>query len=516
MHEIPPQFSSLLHALPGMAFRTRAGGAREILFVSDGVLGLTGHPAADFLAGRVHFRDFVHPNDLPRVRAATDTALKERGEFDVEYRMRARDGGEKWVRSRGRGVYDSKNNLEFVEGLAIDITPQKKAEAERELIERKLLEGQKLESLGLLAGGVAHDFNNLLTGVIGNASLLRLALPPNDENDPLLQGIETASMRAAELCRQLLAYAGKGRRVIEPTALNALVEGMLPLLKTSTGSRVRMHLDLAAELPAVTADATQLRQIVMNLVINASDAIGEKGGDIHLATRMTPVDAATFGASIAGGDLPAGDYVSLEVRDTGSGMSPEVLKKIFEPFFSTKVAGRGLGLSAVRGIVRNHHGALTVESTPGVGSSFRLFLPPSQDESAPAAPPPTATPWSHSARVLVIEDDETVRTVAADALRSYGLSPQMASGGEDGIALFEKDPAAFDLVLLDLVMPGLSGEETLTRLRAARADATVLMMSGYTETDTIARLAAPPSRLGFLQKPFTREMLKVKVRDLLS
>jgi two-component system, cell cycle sensor histidine kinase and response regulator CckA len=516
LHESHRQLASLLRALPGMAFRCRPGEPLGVLYASEGTLALTGHPPEDFIEGRVHFRNFIHPDDLPRLRAATQNALQTKKDLEIEYRVRARDGSEKWVFSRGRGVYDAKGALDFFEGLVIETTAQKKSEAERIAIERKLLEGQKLESLGLLAGGIAHDFNNLLTGVLGNASLLRLALPPSDATEPQLRAIETASLRAAELCRQMLAYAGKGRFVIEPTALSALVEGMLPLLKISIGRGVRVHLELTGELPFVMADATQLRQIVMNLVINASDAIGNRSGDIFLTTGLASLKEPVLRSPAAEGELPPGDYVFLEVRDTGCGMAPETLQKIFDPFFSTKFAGRGLGLAAVRGIVRSHEGALRVESTPGAGSTFRLLLPPAKEEPAVASPTPTGHPWSHTARVLVIEDDETVRTVAADALKSYGLSTQLAADGETGIAAFRKNPAGFDLVLLDLIMPGLSGEETLAHLRSIRRDVTVLIMSGYNETDTLARLEDPLSRLGFLHKPFTREMLKVKVRALLA
>lgn len=516
LHESHRQLASLLHALPGMAFRCRPGETLGVLYASEGALALTGHPPEDFVEGRIHFRNFIHPDDLPRLRAATQNALQTKKDLEAEYRVRARDGSEKWVFSHGRGVYDAKGALDFFEGLVIDITAQKKSEADRIAMERKLLEGQKLESLGLLAGGIAHDFNNLLTGVLGNASLLRLALPPNDATEPQLRAIETASLRAAELCRQMLAYAGKGRFVIEPTALSALVEGMLPLLKISIGHGVRVHLELAGPLPFVMADATQLRQIVMNLVINASDAIGNRSGDIFLTTGLITLQEAMPRSPGADGELSAGDYVFLEVRDTGCGMAPETLQKIFDPFFSTKFAGRGLGLAAVLGIVRSHQGALRVESTPGAGATFRLLLPPAKEEPASTPPPPTAHPWSHTARVLVIEDDETVRLVAAEVLKSYGLSPQLATDGETGVAAFRKNPAAFDLVLLDLIMPGLSGEETLARLRSIRRDVTVLIMSGYNETDTLARLEDPLSRLGFLHKPFTREMLKVKVRALLA
>ncbi|MEO7413217.1 MAG: CHASE domain-containing protein [Opitutaceae bacterium] len=510
------QLEGLMHVLPGMAFRCRPGARLQVLFASQGVFALTGHPPDDFQDGRLAFRDFIHPEDLARVRAVTRAALQERREFEVEYRVRSREGFEKWVFSRTRGVYDPKGSLEFFEGLVIDTTAQKKAETERITLERKLLEGQKLESLGLLAGGIAHDFNNLLTGVLGNASLLRLSVPPGEATDPLLNAIETASLRAAELCRQMLAYAGKGRFVVEPTALSAIVEGMLPLLKVSIGTGVRVHLELGGDLPFVMADATQLRQIVMNLVINASDAIGSGSGDVFLRSGVGEQKEEGLRASFAGGELPAGNYVFLEVRDTGCGMKPETLKKIFDPFFSTKFAGRGLGLAAVLGIVRSHQGALQVESTLGAGSTFRLLLPPAKEEPVPAYSAPTARPWTHKARVLIIEDDETVRQVAAEALKSYGLSPQMADDGAAGLAAFRNSPGSFDLVLLDLIMPGLSGEETLAQLRAIRADVTVLIMSGYSEADTLSRLADRRSRLGFLHKPFTRDMLKVKVRALLG
>lgn len=510
------QLSSLMHSLPGMAFRCRVGKPAKVLYASEGTLTLTGHPAEDFMENRVHLRDFIHPDDLERVRKATRDGLEAKREFEIEFRVRSRDGVERWLLSRSRGVYGPNGSPEVFEGLAIDITAQKRIETERIAIERKLLEGQKLESLGLLAGGIAHDFNNLLTGILGNASLVRLAVPLSETTDPQLRAIENAALRAAELCRQMLAYAGKGRFVVEPTALSALVEGMLPLLKVSIGRGVRVHLGLTNDLPFVMADATQLRQIVMNLVINASDAIGDQVGEIFLTSGMITVDRAALSSAVAGAELPPGEYVYLEVRDTGCGMAPETIRKIFDPFFSTKVSGRGLGLAAVLGIVRGHGGALRVESNLGQGSTFRLLLPPAAQEPAHFSTTATARPWSHTANVLIIEDDETVRTVSAEAVKSYGLTPHPAPNGEAGLVLFRKQPQNYDLVLLDLVMPGLSGEETLVELRAIRPDVAVVLMSGYSEADTLARLADSRSPLEFLQKPFTREMLKVKLRALLG
>ncbi len=511
------ELDSLLHALPGMAYRCRYDDALTVVFVSDGTYELTGRQPADFISGRVHFRDVIHPDDLERVRTATTTALDDHRDFEIEYRVRLPNGGEKWVLSRGAGLYRADGRLEAFEGLAIDITAQKKAEQERIALERKLLEGQKLESLGLLAGGIAHDFNNLLTGILGNASLSRLQLPADSPVDGQLRAIETASLRAAELCRQMLAYAGKGRFVIEPLDLGALAAGLTPLLEVSIARKAALRLDLAAALPAVLGDATQLRQIVMNLVLNAADATGDRGGEIIVATGAIYADAALLNACVTGAGLPEGDYVYLEVRDHGCGMAPEVLAKIFDPFYTTKFAGRGLGLAAVLGIVRSHHGALHVTSEPGVGSTFRLLLPP----VAGAAPTARSqSPFGENAgqlltgQALVIEDEGPVRAVASEMLASIGLTPRTAPDGRSGLAIFRENPSAYKFVLLDLVMPGLSGEETLSALRILRPDVTILIMSGYNEGDLLRRLASSESRLAFLPKPFTREALMEKIREL--
>ena len=513
------ELTSLLHALPGMAYRCRYDEHLTVIYVSDGALALTGRPAADFIAGRVHFRDFVHPEDLERVRTETITALEGHRDFEVEYRVNLPGGTAKWVLSRGAGVYDPAGKLVSFEGLAIDITARKNAEHERIALERKLLEGQKLESLGLLAGGIAHDFNNLLTGILGNASLARIKLQPGSPIDPQLASIETASLRAAELCRQMLAYAGKGRFVVEPVDLGALAAGLVPLLEVSIARKAALRLVLAPILPVVLADATQLRQIVMNLVLNAADAVGDRAGQIVLTTGVLHADPALLQTGVTGATLTPGDYVFLEVRDNGCGMPPEVIAKIFDPFYTTKFAGRGLGLAAVLGIVRGHHGALQVMSEPGRGTTFRLLLPPATPGSTTAPPTnfsPSGDGWRHPGQVLVIEDEESVRAVAAQMLATFGLIPRTAADGSAGLATFRENAADYELVLLDLLMPGLSGEETLAALRAVRPDVRVLLMSGYNEGDLLRRLASPAGRLAFLAKPFTRSSLEEKLRGVLG
>lgn len=515
-------FASMLHALPGMAYRCRYDEKLTVVFLSEGALGLTGWTSEELTDGTAHFRDTIHPDDLSRVREATRAALQEQTDIEVEYRIRTKAGEEKYVLSRGRGIYGADGRLDLFEGLAIDITAQKHAESARLALERKLLEGQKLESLGLLAGGIAHDFNNLLSSMLGNAGLARLSLPPGQEADAQLGAIEAAALRAAELCRQMLAYAGKGRFVIEATDLTVLTEDLLPLLRVSIAQKAPLKLHLARGLPAVMADATQLRQIVMNLVLNAADAMGatarHDGGEIALTTGVMHADSPFLSKCVAGAALSRGDYVFFEVRDTGAGMTPEVLARIFDPFFTTKSAGRGLGLAAVLGIVRGHHGALHVETAPGLGSRFRLLLPPARQ--AVAAQPKLAQPapgarWRHAGRVLVIDDEEQVRFVLVEMLRTFGLTLTSAGDGASGVAAFQKDPDGFDLVVLDLLMPGMNGEQVLKELRAVRPAVRVLLISGYSEGDILGRLQGPGA-LAFLAKPFTRDAIERKLREMLS
>lgn len=371
------QLESIVQALPGMAYICQYENRRMIpLYLSDGALTLTGWPAADFITGQVHYRDLMHPADLALVRDTTRAALEAREPFEVEYRLRTRDDTEKWVLSRGRGVYDEQGRIQCFEGLALDITARKQAETSKLALERRLLESQRLESLGLLAGGVAHDFNNLLTSIVGNAGLARLDLPEGSPADLPLSRIETASHHAAELCQQMLAYAGKGRTTIEPIDLNALLAALLSLLQSSVSRTVSLQHRPDPDLPRVMGDATQIRQVAMNLIINAAEAIGDRPGDITITTSFGPVPRSLLANCVTGADLPEGRYVILQISDTGCGMAPDVLARIFDPFFTTKFAGRGLGLSAILGTMKSHRGALCVSSTPGRGTIFRLIFPP--------------------------------------------------------------------------------------------------------------------------------------------
>jgi PAS domain S-box-containing protein len=414
---------------------------------------------------------------------------------------------------------DSEGAVRAVGGVTTDITERKRAEAEKLAMERKLLESQKLESLGVLAGGIAHDFNNLLTGIMGNASLLGYELPRESSLHPHLRQIESAALRAAELCQQMLAYSGKGRFVVGPVDLGTLIQETVPLLRASIGKSVRLQFRLAERLPPVMADGTQMRQILMNLVINASDAIGDRGGDIVLTTGTVEADATLLRGAEQGAATTPGPCVFLEVRDTGCGMSPETRARIFDPFYTTKFAGRGLGLAAVLGIVRGHGGALFVESEPGKGSTFRLLLPARQDADGDTPRPGEQTGaepvWTAKGRVLLVDDEEAVRFVGSHMVESFGLDCDTAADGAEGLARFDAPGARYDVVLLDLTMPGMSGEDVLRALRQRRPDLPVVLMSGFSEHEVSQRFTQD-SPTAFVQKPFSVGTMRSTLRAVLG
>jgi len=398
----------------------------------------------------------------------------------------------------------------------IDITERKRAAAEQAAMDRKLQESQKLESLGILAGGIAHDFNNLLTGILGNASLLRLEFAPAAAATPIIEQVELSAKRAADLCRQLLAYAGKGRFVVQRLDLNRLVEDTTHLLQISISKHCVLRLNPAPALPAVNADATQLRQIVMNLVINASEAIGTRSGIIALSTGAARLDEAYIATLYQGADVAPGDYAFLEVSDNGSGMDAGTLARIFDPFFTTKFTGRGLGLAAVLGIIRGHRGAIKVYSEPGRGTTFKILLPCADGPAEPAEPAPAGDEpaWRGQGTVLVVDDEETVRAVAARMLERLGYTVVLAGDGREAVEIFRAEPARFALVLLDLTMPHLDGEETFRQLRHLAPGVKVILMSGFNEQEAVSRFTGK-GLADFLQKPFEADGLTQAVRRVL-
>jgi len=387
------------------------------------------------------------------------------------------------------------------------------AEEARRAIEAKVLEVQKLESLGVLAGGIAHDFNNLLVAILGNASLALLDLPQDSPARPSIADIEIAGQRAGELARQMLAYCGRSKFQIEPIELAELVRELMTLLRVSIGKSVVIKLDLPDDPIIVDADAAQIRQVVMNLVINAADAIGDRSGIVTIRVRRLEADAAYLADAHPGSNLAAGSYAALEVSDTGLGMDKETQARIFDPFFTTKFAGRGLGLAAVLGIVRGHGGALRVYSELGRGSTFRIVLPLSASSPVRAEDPETE--WSGTGRILVVDDDAMVRTVARRLLESFGLTVVEATGGAEAITMFVDEAETIDGILLDLTMPDVGGAQVFRAVRAIRPDVPVVLMSGYHEDEASAAFDGQ-GLAGFVQKPFTPADLSRRMRVALG
>jgi len=388
------------------------------------------------------------------------------------------------------------------------------SESSRLRAERETMETQRLKSLGVLAGGVAHDLNNLLVGITGNVSL---ALAEADTDSALkryLDQISLAAVRAADLSRQMLAYSGRGRFVIIGTSLNEIVSDVNSLLATTIPREIGTNLDLADDLPLVQVDVMQLRQLVMNLVLNAKEAIDDDRGLISISTGTQHIDQIYLESAQLGQDCRPGEYVYLEVADTGCGVPGEIMGSMFDPFFSGKPNGRGLGLAAVRGIVVGHGAAMRVETQEGAGTKFRLLLPASPEDSTVSAKPPV--PCADTIRqVLVIDDDDIVRAAAVMMLKYLGYSTLTASDGHEGIRIYKENKDQIDLVLLDMSMPEIDGLRTFRALREHDSEAIVVLMSGYDSREVTSSFATE-ELAGFLQKPFTIQDLGAVLRELRS
>ena len=397
-------------------------------------------------------------------------------------------------------------------GVVRDITERRRAEARERELEREVQQAQKLESLGVLAGGVAHDFNNLLVAILGNAELALDELPAGARARESLQQIQLAARRAADLTQQMLAYSGRGRFVVERVDLNQVVGEMTRLLGSSISRSISLDVSLARELPRVEGDPTQLGQVVMNLVLNAAEAIGEATGRIQVTTEQRTLTREQLAAALAEPGLPEGAYVSLRVADDGAGMDAAVRGRIFEPFFTTKFAGRGLGLAATLGIVRAHRGAMRVESRPGAGSTFEVWLPVADGApDADAAPATRAKePKARSGLVLVADDEEMVRNLARRILESAGYEVLVACDGREAVARFAERAKEIACVLLDATMPGLGGVEALREIVRLRPDARVLLTSGWGEAE-VARRFSSEGLAGFVRKPYARGELLAAV-----
>lgn len=483
----------------------------------------------------------------PEISQKLAAALAARRPYEAEFLFK-REGGEPfWADLRAFPTTSADaRDMDLVVTLR-DVSSHRQAAAAKSEMERRLQESQWLDSLGILAAGIAHDFNNLLTGILGNASLLRAELRRSRHTDSYIDQIEETSLRAAELCKQLLAYAGKGQFTVRELSLSALAAETVPLFELALPTRQTVQLELASQLPEVRGDAAQLRQALESLLRNAAEALARKAqnsslstarssragrstgpilfnealsspaAELTVTTSLVTLDAAALRSTRGNPDAEPGEYVALEVRDTGSGITPEVQARMFDPFFTTKPDGRGLGLSTVIGIVRRHGGVLKVQSAVNRGSTFSLLLPayhPAKLDAAELLPAAAPETQPRGNLVLVVDDEEQVRTILRHLLTAAGYTVELFSDGGKAVERVQRSASEVGLVLLDLTMQRMSGEATLARLLRLRSDLPIVMMSGYREADLQPHLRA----LGvsaFLGKPFSPSQVLATVRQAL-
>jgi PAS domain S-box-containing protein len=492
-------------------------GSITALWVSDTVYNLTEYTAEE-IALRGGWHTIVHPDDAQLFGRMW---LIPTGQpITRELRLVTKSGDVRWVRDMLRTErHPGSNQAIHVFGALSDLTTLKLAEADKLAMERKMQDAQRLESLGVLTGGIAHDFNNLLAVMLGNLEMVRLDLSENSDAMSALESAENAGRRAADLIQQMLAYAGKGQYVIRVQNLNDLIGMIVPLLSSSVAKNVNLQFNLSSSELPIKADTAQLHQVLMNLVINASEAISGSRGTIQVITRQEHIESLPLTDAYQPLDIQPGVYTVLQVIDTGCGMHQHTLQRIFDPFFTTKFTGRGLGLAAVLGIVRGHRGGLMVQSSPDQGTTFTLLFPPAHSQTYNTASSSTQNLYAasgslthptsvnfrrqlHDCGILIIDDEEGVRTATARMLKWAGAQVLEAHNGTTGVEMFAANADQINVVLLDLTMPDLDGTQVFADLQRYRPGVNVVVMSGHATEDMMQQFGSVQPSF-FLHKPFT-------------
>ncbi|HYQ47672.1 MAG TPA: PAS domain S-box protein, partial [Thermodesulfovibrionales bacterium] len=451
-----------------------------------------------------------YPEHLHETEKATgDGRMRQliRGEIQsvsTERHYIRADGTDFWGYLSGKRLENPDGTLRSLVGIIADITDRKQAEQERLMMERRFLHAQKLESLGILAGGIAHDFNNLLMAILGNLDIAMLKLLPDSSARENIEQSAQAALRAADLTRQMLAYSGRGRFIVEALDLNRLVEENANLFRAAISRATALRLDLTRPLPLIEADAGQIQQVIMNLLTNASEAIAENTGVIALTTGSQPCDTKCLKRSRIE-DVPhEGNFVYLEVSDTGAGMDEQTQQRMFDPFFTTKTAGRGLGMSAILGIVRGHHGAIFIDSAAGGGTTIRILFPAMAEkkssEGAGSVREATLTdPTAPAGTVLVVDDEEIVRNICTEMVGALGMQVLTASDGRHALEVFRQNAERISLVILDITMPVMDGITAFRELVRIRPGVKIILSSGYDDQDSLRQLASE-GLAGFIKK----------------
>lgn len=508
------RYRSFMQNFQGIVLRTRLD--YTPIFFLGAVEDITGYREEEFLAGDPKWYSIVYPHDRRYVLETGLSLTRQAGHrLEREYRIICKNGQVRWVQDKLQNICDQQGNPLFVEGAVFDITERKQAEEEKAALEAQLRQAQKMEALGVLAEGIAHDFNNLLQVIGGQVDLLASLPEGKDNHTECLGRISQAVGRASELVQGLLTFGRKGDPQLAPLDLNQQVREVMALLERTLPKMIRLEADLEDSLRLIRADANQVHQVLLNLAGNAADAMPQ-GGCLLFATRNLQLDRK-FCARHHG--LKPGDYVLLEVSDTGCGMDDHTLKHIFDPFFTTKQVGKGtgLGMAIVYSIVQNHQGIITCRSRPQEGTSFQIYWPAlpeevkktmSQEQRQNRAP-------GGQESILAVEDEELICDMLRDFLSMKGYKVTLATSGEQAVEIYRQGPGDYQLVILDLGLPGMGGERTLEELIKINSGVKVLVATGYQEEDKLQRVRALGAK-GILFKPYRLTDLQQTVRELLD
>ncbi len=513
LRESQGQLRQVIDLVPHFIFAKDQEG--RFILANQAVADAYGTTTEDLL-GKTN-TDFARPAEEVRRSRAVDLEVIESGTPKVvpEQQYTDAEGRERILQVTKIPFTCTSSELPSLLGIAIDVTEVKRTEKERRQLEDQMQHLQKLESLGVLAGGVAHDFNNILVSVLGNAELALCDLPEKSPARLMIQRVVTSAERAAELVHQLLAYSGQGHFIVERLDLSRLSYGVSDLISASISKKAEVTVSATHGDVYVDADPAQLHQVLMNLMTNASDALGDQIGQITVTTGRMRAGREYLGSVVGAEDLLAGEYAFIEVADDGCGMDAETRDKVFDPFFTTKFVGRGLGLAAVLGIARGHDGALRVDSEPGRGTTVRLLLPLAPPPSRPDKPETPQASKLPSSSILLVDDDPAVREFVTEALERSGGTVLIARDGAEAIDVYRRNADDVALVLLDMTMPEMNGAEALRELRRISPDVRVVLMSGFSE-QLATQALGDRGPDGFLQKPFFPETLIRKIQQVLS
>jgi PAS domain S-box-containing protein len=483
----------------------------HILDVNNAWLRMHGYDSKDEVIGR----DF----SLVQVNSGSHSALAHLAELQRgvaipygEFEHRRKDG------SVGHHIFSAHpvvrvGNITGFEWFIIDISERKQLEEDKLLLQQQFQQAQKLESLGVLAGGIAHDFNNILAIIMGYCGLTKLDYEQAEKNIP---EIEIAVGRAAELCRQMLAYAGKASLSQSQVNMRDIVGELTRMLKATINQNVVINTRLPSDIPWITGDASQLRQVAMNLIINASEAIGEEQGVINVSLACTEIKAGQSAKDHNGQIIPAGQYLCLEVADSGCGMSDEIRQRIFEPFYTTKFTGRGLGMSALLGIIRAHKGALQLESRPGQGTTFKVYLPVKIGAAGEElSQQETLSDWKGSGTILLVEDEPQIRMFARELMQGLGFSVIEAANGKEALELYQQNSADITLVVADMGMPVMDGYEMFRELKKLDPKLPIIISSGFGESDIGSKIPGE-AIAGMINKPYNLEHLREVLKGVVE